>query len=91
MDKKKRLELIVAIVERADKMNLLAFDSLSAIMDLKLADSLYNLDLNRFLNADNMNFTHDFIGIQNNIDRENKTVDTLFIPRYSNKIEVEEK
>lgn len=80
---KERFNLIIKIVERADKMNLMMFDRMSLIMDLEIADNEYNLRLKDLLIADNFNFGHDIVGIQNNIDRNNSKMTEYFIPRFA--------
>lgn len=81
--KKEKLELIMKIAERAEGMDLLMFDRLSLTMDLKIADSKFNLRLKELLNTDNFNFSHDIVGIQQNIDRQNKTMSDFFVPRFA--------
>ena len=81
--RKERLELIMKIAERAEELDLLMFDRLSLIMDLDFADSKFNLRLKELLNADNFNFSHDIVGIQQNIDRQNKTMSDFFVPRFA--------
>lgn len=74
---------IMKIAERADEKGLLQFDRLSLIMDIEVAHKEYNLRLADLLAADDANFAHDVVGIQNNIDRENKKIINLFVPRYA--------
>jgi len=84
MSEKENFELIAKIAERADNMNLLMFDRLSLFMDLECAVDQSNLRLKDFLNADSFNFTHDVVGIQNNINRETKEFENCFVPRFAN-------
>jgi len=42
------------------------------------------LRLNDLLNADDFNFAHDLIGIQQHIDRRTGKLQDCFVPRYSN-------
>lgn len=74
---------IVEIAKRAESHGALMFDRLSLIMDLEVAHEQFNLDLESLLSADDTNFLHDVIGIQNNIDRKKKEVVNCFVPRYS--------
>lgn len=76
-------ESIKGIVDRADKNNLLQFDRLSLMMDLDLAVKEFNLKVDELLEADDFNFAHDIVGIQNHIDRQNKIFINHFLPRYS--------
>lgn len=82
MINKKDFELIAKIAERADKLNLLMFDRLSLIMDIEEANRQFNLRLEDWLAADDYNFAHDIVGIQNNINREAKEFN-FFVPRFA--------
>lgn len=81
--KKERLERIIEIAKKAEGMGLLGFSRLTLIMDLKLADEKFDLDLHELINADDMNFSHDIVEIQNNVDRENKEFENYFLPRFA--------
>lgn len=85
MNEKERFEKIVEIAKRAEGKGLLAFDRMSLIMDLQHTDEEFNLRLDEFLNADDFNFAHDIVGIQNNFNRKTKQMDNLFVPRYAGK------
>lgn len=74
---------IMKIAERADEKGLLQFDRLSLIMDIEVAHNEFNLRLADLLAADDFNFAHDVVGIQNNIDRESKKIINFFVPRYA--------
>lgn len=80
---KEQIELIVLIAKRADKMGLMAFDRMSLIMDLQTANDEFNLRLQEFLDADDYNFAHDIVGIQNNINRLERKMENIFVPRYA--------
>lgn len=80
---KENFELIVDIAKRAEKMNLLMFNRMSLITDLEHAAEEFNLRLTEFLNADDFNFSHDIVGIQNNIDRQNGKMQGIFVPRFA--------
>lgn len=82
MSKDEKL-LIIEIAKRAENLGLLMFDRLSLIMDLETAHAQFNLKLGELLKADEQNFTHDIVGIQKNINRETKTVENYFLPRYA--------
>ena len=77
------MRIISEITKRAEKVNLLAFDRLSLMMDIECAHKEFNLRLNDLLNADEFNFAHDIIGIQNNIDRKNVKMANCFVPRFT--------
>lgn len=75
--------LIADIAKRADEKGLLQYDRMSLIMDLNVAHEQFKLDLNGLLNASDVDFAHDINGIQGNINRQTKTVENLFLPRYA--------
>ncbi|MCR4362126.1 hypothetical protein JDW21_18895 [Bacillus subtilis] len=74
---------IVEIAKRAEEKNLLMFDRMSLIMDLECVNEEFNLRLEDLLNADDFNFAHDIIGIQNNLNREERKMENLFVPRFA--------
>lgn len=85
MQKQREETVIIAqIVGRADNLGLLMDDRLSLMMDLDVANKQFNLRLTELLESDNFNFTHDILGIQNNIDRKTKTFINCFVPRFAN-------
>lgn len=79
----KNLEMIVSIAKRAEELDILMFDRFSLIMDLEVATNEFDLRLDEFLNADNFNFSHDVVGIQQNINRETKKMENIFVPRFA--------
>ena len=75
---------IVAIAKRAEEKDLLRFDRMSLIMDLEFVHGDEGtLRLQDLLNADDYNFAHDVVGIQNHFNRETKKLENLFLPRYT--------
>ena len=82
MNKDEKLT-IVEIAKRAEEMDLLMFDRMSLIMDIENVHAEIGLKLNDLLNADDLNFSHDIVGIQQNIDRQSKKLQNLFLPRYA--------
>lgn len=82
-----RLNLIARICTRAEEMGIRRGSRITAQMDVDLAAEHFNLRLADWLNADAFNFAHDFIEIQNHIDRANKTFDNRFLPRFAGKKE----
>jgi hypothetical protein len=77
-------EMIVEIAKRSEDMGIGTGERITRIMDIELAHEKFNLDLEKFLNADGLNFTHDFISIQANIDRPKKVwKDEFFLPRFA--------
>ena len=82
MNKEEKL-IVVEIAKRAEEMDLLMFDRMSMIMDIENVHAEIGLKLNDLLNADDLNFAHDIVGIQQNIDRRSKKLQNLFLPRYA--------
>lgn len=82
---KKRWELYSKIAERAVNSGIYDGKLQTLIMDLESADKHFILRLDDFLNADEMNFAHDIIGIVNNIDRSTFPAKNFnfFVPRYA--------
>lgn len=80
-----RMRSIMEIVKRASKLNLLMFDTISLFMDLEVADDLFNLRLEDLIKSDDFNFSHDIVGIQNNINRQTKQIENCFVPRFASK------
>lgn len=60
-------------------------DATDVMMDIESADKKFNLRLDEWLEADDFNFAHDFLGIRRNIVRERfpATNFGFFIPRFS--------
>lgn len=84
-EKKERNRKYGAICARAKAMGIMKGDAIGAIIDIDSADQKFNLRLDEFLEADNFNFAHDFIGIQENIVRESfpATDFGYFVPRFA--------
>lgn len=79
---KERHEKYMQIIERAKKMGITREDSMSHLMDIESADIKFNLRLEEWLQADNFNFIHDFLGIYDNVGKENFG---FFVPRFCGK------
>ena len=62
---KEQVALTMEIVNRAEKLGLMQSDKLTALIDLEKATEHFNLRLADMLNADDFNFAHDFVQIQN--------------------------
>lgn len=88
-EKKERNRKYGAICARAKAMGIMRGDAIGAIMDIDSADQRFNLRLDEFLEADNFNFAHDFIGIQENIVRGNFPATDFgdFVPRFAGRSE----
>jgi hypothetical protein len=85
-EKKKRSKY-ADIMVRATVMGLMTPDEdVDRMMDIESADIKFNLRLDDWLEADDFNFAHDFLGIKNNIDRGNGFPAKdfgLFVPRFA--------
>lgn len=75
--------VIVEIAKRAEAMDLMLFDRLSLIMDIEAVHAEVGLKLTELLKAGDLDFAHDIVGIQQNIDRRTKKLKNLFLPRYA--------
>ena len=78
-----KLELQTAILNRAKAMGITWGDRITQAMDIMNADDQFDLDLEDWLNADDENFAHDFIGIQNHMNRETMRCENFFVPRFA--------
>lgn len=85
MKNKERFMMYVEIAKRAEEMDLYNGERMTLLMDLESADNVFNLRLEDFLNADDFNFSHDVLGIMNNINRSEFPAKDfgLFVPRYA--------
>lgn len=77
------LILIKEIADRAEKLCILAVDRFTFIMDMIAANKEFYLRLDELLEADNLNFSHDVVGIQQNLNRLTGNMDNSFIPRFA--------
>ena len=80
---KKEFETIVKICERAEQLDIAPKERMTLIMDLENTHNSVGLNLEGLLAADDLNFAHDVVGIQNHINRETKELEDFFVPRYS--------
>lgn len=78
-----KLNLIARICDRAERLGIRKGSGLTATMDVNLAAEHFNMKLSEWLKADYFNFAHDFVGIQNHIDRITKTFDNRLLPRFA--------
>lgn len=87
MEDKKRHSKYADIMCRATVMGIMSpEEDVDRMMDIESADIKFNLRLDDWFNADDFNFAHDFIGIRDNINRENGFPATdfgFFIPRFA--------
>ena len=85
MKDKERFMMYVKIAQRAEGMDLYKGERITFLMDIENADNVFNLRLEDLLKANDGDFTHDIVGIVNNIDRNNPTDFNFFVPRYAGK------
>ena len=78
-----KLELQTAILDRAKAMGITWGDRITQALDIMNAADQFDLDLEDWLNADDENFAHDFIGIQNHMNRETMRCENFFVPRFA--------
>lgn len=83
MSKRDDLEVMVEIAERAESINISYGERITFMMDLMNAHETFNLRLEELLKADNLDFVHDVVGIQKNINRSTCEFMNCFMPRYS--------
>lgn len=78
--------LIGKIVARAKSHTRQPFDSMSRSMDITACHAnAFPLRLQEFLDADNFNFSHDFWGIVDHLDRTTGELRDCFVPRFTKK------
>ena len=75
--------MYVEIAKRAENLGIYSGNRFPLLMDIEYADKAFNLHLEDWLNADDINFTHDLIGIVSNINRRNPTDFNFFLPRFA--------
>lgn len=83
VQKWKLYDKIVARAEAQMGRKYAGLSRLSLLMDIELADQKFHLRLKDWLESDELNFTHDWNGIHNHIDRQKKVFDKTFVPRFA--------
>lgn len=80
-----RYKLYVELAKRAESMGIYHGKRLTLLLDIESADKAFSLRLEELLNADNVNFRHDLLGIINNINRRSfPSMDFgHFVPRFA--------
>lgn len=87
--KDKDYDIIISILNRAEKMGLFRCERISHLMDIEVACKVFKINLKRWVEADDENFCHDFCGIYENINRDKAflgckdSVFNCFVPRYA--------
>lgn len=84
----KESDLIMCIVKRAQKMRIAIGDPLTQFLDIENAHKQFKLRLEEMTNGDDINFGHDFCGIQQHMNRRTGRIEDLFVPRYATVEEV---
>ena len=64
-------------------------DRLAAMMDIESADRKFNLRLEEWLKADDLNFIHDWAGIRDSILRNHFPATDFrgFVPRFAARVQ----
>ena len=84
MSRKEEFMTIAKICERAETMGLSDPQKRSNLfMDLDKTNESVGLNLEGLLAADDMNFAHDVVGIQNHMNRSTGKLEDFFVPRYA--------
>lgn len=81
---KDEFELIVEIAKRSEEMDIGYGPRITRLMDIDFANEHIGLRLEDMLSSKDPDFAHDFLGIQNHIDRPNQRwIDDLWVPRFA--------
>lgn len=85
-ERKLRYLKYVEIAERAESEGLYNGERINLLMDIESADIKFNMKLDDWLMSDSFNFSHDLLGIINNIVRVNFLAKDFgnFVPRFAN-------
>lgn len=83
VDSRAWYDILLKIVKRAQAMGIAQGDHLTQMMDMEHAARQFNMRLVDWFNSDDFNFAHDFVGIQNHMDRSSAKVSNRFLPRFS--------
>jgi hypothetical protein len=81
--KRDHMDTILKIVKRAQSMGIAQGSQCTQFIDIEKAFDQFDMRLDDWLAADNFNFSHDFCGIQNCMNRRTGKVEGLFLPRFS--------
>lgn len=82
---KEKLILMMNICQRAEQLGYVG-NRQTLLMDLESADAVFNMRFQDMLNANDINFLHDIIGITRNIVRDTYPATDFgyFVPRFAN-------
>lgn len=78
---------ISKVCDRAEAMRASQTSRITLFMDIDNANKQFDLKP-ELLEADDQNFAHDIVGIQNGMDRSQGKVTNFFLPRYAESQEV---
>lgn len=88
---KKDIDLCNKIVTRAQELGLYEHSRVTAYLDVQNAAKYFNMRLEEWFKADDVDFVHDIMGIYKAINRIKLPVDfsndPLFVPRFAGKEE----
>ena len=76
-------QMISAILDRAEEIDLDMTARINSFMDLEYAHKHIPIDLSAFLKGRDQDFIHDFAGIRANMNRTTKKLDNHFVPRFT--------
>ena len=76
-------DLLQRIVNRAKTLGIGWGDTITQMMDIDHAADQFKMRLQEMADADDFNFAHDFVGIQNTMNRETGRIEGLFVPRFA--------
>lgn len=82
---KEQIQTIAKIAKRAEKMDLLGHDRMTLMIDLRAVYLQMGLRLDDLLQADDFNFSHDIVGIQNHMNRTSHKIEGGFLPRFADR------
>jgi hypothetical protein len=80
------MRIILDIAKRAADLAArqgVKYSALDAAMDIKAVNEVCPLRLEELLNAEPFDFSHDIAGILQHLNRETKTLDGCFLPRFA--------
>ena len=83
MDQKELFDIKLRIIERAEAAGLSTYGRCTAVLDLDNAIRQFDLRLADWLAADDISFAHDWVGIQQHMNRSSKRIEDLFVPRFA--------
>jgi len=80
---KQAYDLMLAIYRRAFGLGLTPYHQITHMIDIDTANSQFHLRLNEWLKADDLNFSYDFCGICDNMNRTACKLEGQFVPRFA--------